>query len=103
MVYWEGIILGVFISWTLFIIIYVNCIFKKSLSYMNNPEVQNDPRYPAFTRRDFPKWNFFEMTLVGIFIFPIRMILIGFILILGCLFARLAAILMCVGNFFKNF
>ena len=79
--------------------IIVNCVFRSKFSYLKIPDVQHSTRYPAFTRNDFRNWNFFEMTLVGIFLFPIRVLLILILIIWTAIWFKILALFCCIRNY----
>lgn len=92
---WQAVAGASFIGWAVFITIYVNCCFKRKFKFLDNPEIKKNAQYPAYVRDDFAKWSFFEMTLVGIFIFPFRFGL-TFLLVFFCgLLIKIFSIICC--------
>lgn len=69
------ILIFMFLCWSVLISIYINFTLSRKLAYLKSHEAQFSKSYPAFTRNDRRNWNYLEMTLVGIFVFPIRLIL----------------------------
>ena len=83
-------------------IIFVNYIFRRKFSYLKIPDVQNSAKCAAYTRNDYRNWNFLEMTLVGIFLLPIRVLLIGSIIIVALIFTKILAFFSCIRNYEKE-
>lgn len=96
---YQYILIVIILSWVAFITYYVNFTFAKKHAYMKKPEVEINSEYPAFTRRDYRRWNFFEMTLVGIFLFPFRLILVVLTIIWMGVCAKLLGLLCCVRDY----
>lgn len=97
----QLILIGVVVAWTLFAVVFVNCVFPRRLKYLAKPEVQESPAYPAFARNDFPRWNYFEMTFVGVFLLPFRFVGTILFILLAYFLVRLFTLLFCVSDFEK--
>ena len=98
---YNWILIAAFVVWASFISFYINCKFKQKLSFLKKSEVTHSSKYPAFARDDFKNWNFLEMTLVGIFLMPIRFTIIVFMISFGSAFVILFSYCCCVFDWTK--
>ena len=60
--------------WTLYFIKFAKNWFGPRFIYLDLKEVQENPKYEAFTRNDKKNWSKLEFYLTGIFLLPFRMI-----------------------------
>lgn len=97
----QTVVLAIVAIWAIFAIFYVNCVFPKQLRFLDKPEVQNNEKYAAFARNDKPHWNMLEMTFGGIFLLPIRFVLVVFLILCGWAAVKLNQLLFCTWNFDK--
>jgi lysophosphatidylcholine acyltransferase/lyso-PAF acetyltransferase len=97
----QLILIGVVVAWTLCAVVFVNCIFPRRLKYLAKPEVQESPVFPAFARNDFKRWNYFEMTIVGVFLLPFRFVGTIFCILLAYIVVLVLTLFFCVRDFEK--
>lgn len=76
---WNAIVLLLaFLLWAVFVVRKINYFFDVKYKHLAHPIVHASPKYPAYTREDFARWNRTELMIGGIFLFPLRAV--GFLI-----------------------
>lgn len=87
-----------FALYAVWLLYFVRSLFEK-YSYIGKPECINNPNYPAFTRADYANWSKTKLYLGGIFLLPIRAVLISGLILLTFLELLLVSIVFRVKDF----
>lgn len=70
-----------YIFWGCYFALVTRDWFGKRFSYLKDPGFLNAEHASGFIRKDRKNWNIIEFYFVGVFLFPIRIVFIGLLLI----------------------
>lgn len=91
----SSILLIIYLTICFFSMFYSLYLYKK-LSYLQSPLIRKNLRYPAFNRKDYPKWNIFLLMLGAFFLAPIRIILTLLMAVILVIIIRVAGFFCCI-------
>ena len=89
---------AIWLLWALFITIFILRWIRK-LSYLAKDCIRFNKQYEAFTRNDYNNWSPFCMVLSGIFIFPVKVVLIVFFCVTALVLVKFFKFLFCVRSY----
>ena len=92
----TGIIfLSLYLLFSLLCMFYSLYLHKK-LSFLKHPLIMDNPRYPAFNRKDYPKWNRCVLILGSFFLAPIRIIVVFTVTFIVLVVVRIIGFCCCI-------
>lgn len=83
-----------FFFWGLYFIVITKDWFGKKFAFLKDPSYLSSTNVSGFIRTDRKNWNIVEFYLVGVFLLPIRLVMIGLLLFVSKNVCRLAQFLM---------
>jgi 1-acyl-sn-glycerol-3-phosphate acyltransferase len=92
-----------FVAWAIFATRMVNDWFSRKYIHLAGHQVQNDPLYKGFHRNDFQNWNRLHMTMGAIFLLPVRLLTLLFLMVFTMIYSKILARIFKIKNFESEF
>ena len=90
--------LCMYLLYGVWLIFFINYFFEKN-SFLGKPEALTSPKYAAFTRSDYPKWNKTKMFFCGLFLLPIRGVAVPLLILFTFLELKLMTVIFSVKDY----